>query len=65
MFTLLILDIRRIADTYDRKSHTENSSALLEGFRSVNILFVFIGIINTTLYCREIGGHNTDIFCGE
>ena len=34
MSTLLILDIRRIADTCDRKSHTENASALLERFRS-------------------------------
>ncbi len=36
MSTLLILDIRRIADTCDRKSHTENASALLERFRKAN-----------------------------
>jgi len=34
MCILPILDIRRIADTYDRKSHTENTSALLERFRN-------------------------------
>jgi hypothetical protein len=34
MVILQILDIRRITDTYDRKSHTENSSALLERFRN-------------------------------
>ena len=37
MCILPILDIRRIADTYDRKSHTENTSALLERFRFFNI----------------------------
>ncbi len=38
MSTLLILDIRRIADTCDRKSHTENASALLERFRFVHVM---------------------------
>jgi hypothetical protein len=38
MVILQILDIRRITDTCDRKSHTENSSALLERFR------YFVGI---------------------
>jgi len=33
MAILLILDIRRVAGSCDRKSHTEKSSALLELFR--------------------------------